>query len=150
MANPCSAMRRVATQLDAPFSDETCIALFMLLANLSSSSAAAAESDCFCCFAASFLALNCSCLASWCYVCDCSRVRKTSGAVIFSEDWWWDILFLVGLIIPRPPCCTGSAIKSLVSLLSALWPVRDSRNLCLIISSTGWSWSSMLGIVLIR
>ena len=63
-ANPCSAMGRVASQFDAPLYDETCIALFMLLTSLSFSSAAAAESDCLRHFAASFLALNCSCLAS--------------------------------------------------------------------------------------
>ena len=125
-ANPCSAMGRVASQLDAPFSFETCIALFMLLGSLSSSSAAAAESSCF---IASFLTLSCSALASWWYVCDCSTMRETRGDVMLTEDWWWDLLFLVGLMIPRPPCRTGSAIKSLISSFSGLWPVRDGRNL---------------------
>ena len=63
-ANPCSAMGRVAGQLDAPFSFETCIALFNFFGRLSSISAAAAESSCFRCFMASFLALSCSALAS--------------------------------------------------------------------------------------
>ena len=81
-------MGEVASQLVAPFSDEICIAFFIFLGRLSSNSTAAAESHCLCCFTASFLALSCSALDSLWYVCDCSRMRETRGAVMFYENWW--------------------------------------------------------------
>lgn len=111
-------------------SDETCIALFILLASLFSSSATAAESSCLCCITASWLS---SALASWwCVIKD-----ETRGAVMLYEDWWWDVLFLVRLLIHRAPCHTGRAIKTLVLLLSALSPFRDGRNLCFIAYFSG-------------
>ena len=39
------------------------------------------------------------------------------------------MVYVVGLVIPRPSCHTG---RSLVSSFSALSPVRDGKNLCLI------------------
>ena len=87
-ANPCSAIGSVANQPEAPFSVETCIALFMSLVSFSSTSAAAAKSRCFRCLIASLLAVNCCALASWWYIGDCSEMREIRGAVMFFEDWW--------------------------------------------------------------
>ena len=68
---------------------------------------------------------------------DCCRMRATRGAVIFSDALLWDVLWREGLVIPSPPRRTGSAMRSLFVSLNAAWPVRDGRNCCLIVSSSG-------------
>ena len=136
-ANPCSVMGRVASQLDASFSVDASIALFMLLGSLSFNSVAVVASRCLRSFTACSFALSCSAFASCGYVWDCCRIRETRGAVICSDDWCWIWLLWDGLMMPSPPCRTGKAISSLVSSFSAFCPVRDGRNLCLIASSSG-------------
>ena len=59
-------------------------------------------------------------------------------------------LWLQELPMPIPPRHTGSPINFLSSLLKAFCLVIDGRNLCLIMSSNGWSRSAMSGMVLAK
>ena len=78
-ANPCSAIGRVASQLEAPFSVKTCSAPFMSLVSFSSISAAAAKSRSFRCLIASFFAVNCA-----------------GGSLKALREWWpFFLLFYV-------------------------------------------------------
>ena len=76
------------------------------------------------------------------YVCDCFRMRATSGAVNFSDALLLAVLWRQGLMMPSPPNRTGNAIRSLSVSLKAFWPV--------IAFSTGLSKSPMSGMVFAR
>ena len=99
-ANPCSLMGKVESQLEAPFSADTVKAFWRLLGSLSLSSEAAVASCCLRRVRVSFLALSCSALVSDEYVCDCCKMRATSGAVIFSDALLLVALWRQGSIMP--------------------------------------------------
>ena len=143
--NPCSSMGKVESQLEAPFSADTVKAFWRLLGSLSLSSAAAFASCCLQRVRVSFLALSCSALVSDEYVCDCCKMRATSGAVIFSDALLFVVLWRQGSIMPSPPNRTGNASRSLSASLKAFWPVRDGKKRCLIAFSTGLSKSPSQG-----
>ena len=73
------------------------------------------------------------------YSWDCFIMRAVSGAAIIMEDSYCEDASVDGLVIPRPPSHTGKAISSLVTSLKEYRPVRDVRNFCLIVSSSGCS-----------
>ena len=118
-ANLCSAIGRVDSQLEEPFSLAAVRALCMAFRSLSANSDAVCVSSCRRVFRTSVLAFCCKLLTSVEQVGDCCRIRTVRGAVTIVDVLYWWAVWVVGLVIPRPPMLTGRAMSSCSASLNA-------------------------------
>ena len=88
-ANPCSAIGKVDSQLEEPFSLAALRDLCMAYGSLSANSDAACVSSCQQVFRASVLAFCCKLLTSVEQVGDSCRIRAVRGAVTIMEVLYW-------------------------------------------------------------
>ena len=95
-ANPCSAIGRVDSQLEEPFSLAALRALCMAFGSLSANSDAACVSSCRRVFRASVQAFCCKLLTSVEQVGDCCRIKAVRGAVTIVEVLYWWAVWLWG------------------------------------------------------
>ena len=108
-------MGKVKSQLEAPFSEATVMALYLLSDSLSLSSSVAMPSYYRLRLQTVDLALTCSALASRGYSGDCSRMRVASGAVIFSLKLKCPVAGRDGLAIVTKACWKSHQVPFIVA-----------------------------------